>query len=104
MKRFLLLNQSSVANFVKRTKSKRKAAMLGLAFDAQDGQTRITKGDNFLLCGGSQESHAVMQETAIKINEQLQQRGKQLENISTRELRIIAGDVWQRVIGEKPGS
>ncbi len=54
----------------------RKAAMLGLGFDADDGQTRITKGDNFLLYGGSQETHAVMQETAVKINEHLDRRGQ----------------------------
>jgi hypothetical protein len=74
--------------------------MLGLAFDAQDGQTRITKGDNFVLYGGSQETHGVMQETAVKINEQLDQRGKRLEDVSLRELNGIARDVWEQVTGK----
>lgn len=69
------------------------AALLGLAFDHQDGQKRLTRGKNFLLCGGSQETHAVMQETAIKINEQLDRRGKRLEDVSVRELRDICHDV-----------
>jgi hypothetical protein len=73
--------------------------MLGLAFDAEDGHTRITKGDNFVLCGGSQETHGVMQETAVKINEQLDQRGKRLEDVSLRELSGIARDVWKQVTG-----
>jgi hypothetical protein len=72
-----------------------KAALLGLAFDAKDGHKRITKGDNFLLCGGSEETHAVMQETAIKINEQLTQRGQRLEEVSPGELRDICREVWK---------
>ncbi len=75
-----------------RTEQK-SAALLGLAFDHQDGQTRITRGSNFLLCGGSQQTHAVMQETAVKINEQLDQRGKRLEDISIDELRDIVHEV-----------
>lgn len=71
--------------------------MLGLGFDAEDDQKRITKGDNFLLCGGSQETHAVMQETAIKINENLGRQGKKLEDVSIRELRQITREVWEQM-------
>jgi len=71
--------------------------MLGLAFDAEDGQTRITKGDNFLLYGGSQDTHAVMQETVLKINEHLDDRGQRLEDVSRKELRDILHDVWHEV-------
>ena len=79
----------------------RKAALLGLGFDAEDGHTRITKGDNFLLCGGSQETHAVMQETAVKINQHLDRRGQRLEDVSLRDLRGIARDVWQQVADKR---
>lgn len=79
---------------MKRNVSKvKKAALLGLAFDADDGHKRITRGDNFVLCGGSEETHAVMQETAIKVNEELSNRGKRLEDVSHRELRDIFHDV-----------
>jgi hypothetical protein len=74
-------------------KPKRKAALLGLAFDADDGQKRITRGPNFLLAGGSQESHGIMQETAIKINEHLDRQGKQLGDVSVSELRDIVADI-----------
>jgi hypothetical protein len=82
---------------VKRT---RKAALLGLGLDAQDGQTRITKGDNYLLYGGSQDTHAVMQETAVKINEHLDRRGQRLDDVSVKELRGIARDVMKGIAGE----
>src|SRR4051794_35199273 len=41
----------------------RKAALLGLGLDG-DGQVRITRGENFLLLGGSQTTHEEMQDTA----------------------------------------
>jgi hypothetical protein len=74
-------------------KKKPRAALLGLAFDADDGQKRITRGKNFLLAGGSQETHGIMQETAIKINEHLDRAGKQLADVSVRELGDIVADI-----------
>ncbi len=73
----------------------RKAGMLGVGFDhdEQDTPTRLTRGRNFFLVGGSQETHEVMQETAIKVNERLDQRGKTLEEVSPTEFRDILLDV-----------
>lgn len=78
---------------MKAASSRRKsAALLGLAFDNEDGHVRLTRGKNYLLCGGSDETHAVMQETAAKINEQLDKRGRRLEDVSIGELREICRD------------
>jgi hypothetical protein len=77
----------------RRPRSKPQAALLGLAFDAEDGQKRITRGRNFLLAGGSKETHGLMQETAIKINEHLDRAGKELVDISARELRDIVAEI-----------
>ena len=76
---------------------RKSAALLGLAFDNEDGHTRITRGKNFLLMGGSQDTHAVLQETAVKVNEQLDRRGKRLEDVSVGELRDICRDVVDKV-------
>ena len=46
-----------------------------------------------MLFGGSQQSHAVMQETAIKINERLDKQGKRLEDVSVAEIRDICREV-----------
>lgn len=79
---------------MKASPQKRKqAALLGLGLDGQDGHTRLTRGKNFVLYGGSEETHATMQETAIKVNERLDRRGKQLEDVSPRELLDIFRDV-----------
>ena len=70
-----------------------QAGLLGLGFDAEDGHKRLTRGPNFVLAGGSQETHGQMQETAIKINEHLDRRGKTLAEVSPTELRDIVADI-----------
>jgi hypothetical protein len=75
----------------------KSAALLGLAFDNDDGHTRLTRGKNFVLVGGCQETHAVMQETAVKINEQLDKRGRRLEDVSSSELGNICRDVVESI-------
>jgi hypothetical protein len=77
----------------RRKTRKPQAALLGLAFDADDGPKRITRGPNFLLAGGSKETHGQMQETAIKINEHLDRAGKQLADVSVSELRDIVAEI-----------
>ena len=61
------------------------ASLLGLGLDNRDGHKRVTKGDNFYLVGGSEETHEKMTETAIKFNEKLARRGKKLQDLSREE-------------------
>jgi len=76
----------------KNKKARRKAMMLGVGLDS-DGHKRVTTGSNFALVGGSEETHEVMTEKVIKINEKLASRGKQLENVSSEEFDDIANSV-----------
>ena len=66
--------------------------MLGVGLDS-DGHKRVTTGPNFALVGGSEETHAGMTEKAVKINEKLKSRGKQLEEVSHEEFDDIAHEV-----------
>ena len=72
-----------------------------MGLDCKDGHVRVTKGKNFALFGGSEETHEVMQEKAIKLNEHLNKRHKTLDNISAKELRDIASDIGIKVKKEK---
>ncbi len=76
----------------KKKKPRRKAVMLGLGLDS-DGHKRLTTGPNFVLAGGSEETHEVMTEKAIKINEKLAAKGKQLDEVSHEEFDEIAHSV-----------
>jgi hypothetical protein len=69
-----------------------KAVLLGVGLDS-DGHKRVTKGPNFALVGGTQETHEAMTEKAIKINEKLARRGKQLHEVSSEEFDDIAQEV-----------
>jgi seryl-tRNA(Sec) selenium transferase len=76
----------------KKKKPRRKAVMLGVGLDS-DGHKRLTTGPNFILAGGTEETHEVMTEKAIKINEKLAAKGKQLEDVSHDEFDEIAHSV-----------
>lgn len=71
---------------------KKKAMILGVGLDT-DGNRRVTTGPNFALLGGTEETHELMTEKAVKINEQLKKRGKALEEVSATEFDEIAGEV-----------
>jgi len=66
--------------------------MLGVGLDS-DGHKRLTTGPNFALVGGTEETHEQMTEKAVKINEKLKSRGKQLEEVSHEEFDDIAQEV-----------
>jgi hypothetical protein len=81
-------------------KIKRKAALLGVGLDS-DGKKRITTGPNFALVGGTEETHEQMTEKAVKINEKLKARGKQLETVSHEEFDDIAQEVGLKKVEPK---
>ena len=72
-----------------------KAIMVGIGLDS-DGHKRLTTGKNFALIGGSQETHEAMTEKAVKLNEKLAQRGKELHEVSRQEFDDIAHEVGLR--------
>jgi hypothetical protein len=59
--------------------------LLGVGLDNGDGHTRLTRGENFLLVGGSAETHERMQDTALRFDEALRRRGKALQETSAEE-------------------
>lgn len=69
-----------------------KAVMLGVGLDS-DGHKRVTTGPNFALLGGSKDTHEAMTEKAIKINEKLKERGRELHQVSPAEFDDIAASV-----------
>lgn len=76
-------------------KRKVKAIILGVGLDT-DGHKRLTMGPNFVLAGGTEQTHGEMTEKAIKINEKLKERGKQLETVTHEEFDDIAHEVGLR--------
>ncbi len=75
--------------------------LLGMGFDCKDGHVRVTKGKNFALLGGSEDTHEMMQEKAIKFNEQLNKRQKSLDSLSEKEFCDIARDIGLKIKEDK---
>ena len=70
----------------------KKSLLLGVALDT-DGHKRVTTGENFALVGGSKDTHEEMTEKAVKINEKLKAKGKDLDSVSHEEFDDIAHSV-----------
>ncbi len=71
-------------------RGKGRAWLLGVGLDNDDGHTRLTRGDNFILAGGSEETHDKMTEGAMKLNESLKKCGKQLDDVTKEEFVDLA--------------
>jgi len=80
---------------------KKKASLLGVGLDGKDHHLRVTTGPNFKLVGGSEETHGVMQEKAIKMNEHLKKCGKTLDTVGREEFCEIA-DKLQLPLLDRP--
>jgi hypothetical protein len=73
-------------------RDRKKASLLGVGLDNDDGEVRISRGRNFHLVGGSEGTHESMQEKCIKFNEKLDSRGKQLEELDRKEFLDMANE------------
>lgn len=60
--------------------------VIGVGLDESDGHRRVTRAQDVLLVGGSEETHERMQETIIKVSEALERKGKRIGEASVEEL------------------
>jgi hypothetical protein len=74
----------------RRRKKRGKRWLLGLGLDGADGHVRYTKGENFRLIGGSEDTHGEMQEKVIHFNEELTKRNKELDDLTRPEFEDLA--------------
>ncbi len=72
----------------KRSKAegRRIVGFVGIGLDGSDGDVRLTRSEHFLLVGGSPETHERMQDTAIRVQEGLERRGKPLPELPLEEV------------------
>lgn len=80
----------------KKMKEPTVGGILGLGLDAEDGHTRVTRTDEMVLMGGSEETHERMQETAVRFGEEMEKRGKQLPETTVREALDLLREAIER--------
>jgi len=66
-------------------KRKKIIRLLGVGFDADDGHVRITKGENYDVLMGSDESHEYIQQLIQRIEDELKARGMSLDDLTPEE-------------------
>src|SRR4051794_6545605 len=67
-----------------------RAAIIGFGLDGDDDQHRLSTGEQCLLLGGSAETHAEMLETMLRLESELDRRGRRLGEVNPTELAEIA--------------
>lgn len=63
----------------------REGGLLGIGLDAKDGHHRVSSGGDFLIVGGSAETHERMQDLVIHLEATLKERGQSLRELDGAE-------------------
>jgi hypothetical protein len=63
----------------------RVIGLLGVGFDHEDGQIRITQADDYQVLMGSGETHTELQKICRRIEESIQASGRKLSDFSPEE-------------------
>jgi hypothetical protein len=84
-----------VAHKIK-AKSAEMVGLLGVGLDNRDEHKRMTKGEEFLLVGGSEETHERMQDIAIHVTESLKNKGKRLQDACVQEVMDLVHKAMDR--------
>ena len=67
-----------------------RAAIIGFGLDGGDTPQRLSTGDQCLLLGGSEETHAEMLETMLRLESELERLNQTLADVTPIELAEIA--------------
>ena len=89
----MLSDMASTEHPSKRTRDADTAkgkSLLGVGLDGVDGHKRVTQGGDFLLLGGSEETHERMQDLVVRMNEKLRRKGKSFRDLSEQEFEDLA--------------
>jgi len=77
---------------------KNKSIILGFAHNDKDNHKRITKGENFYLCGGTKDAHDNMIESVLEFNALRMKYGKSLDELTESEYFDIANEIKRKNI------
>lgn len=72
---------------------KKIIGLLGVGFDTDDGHVRITKGENYDVLMGSDESHEYIQQLIHKIEAELKARGLTLDDLTPEEFSTFVQSI-----------
>jgi len=77
---------------MERAEQRRVVGLLGVGFDHEDGHIRVTKSDHSQVVMGSSESHKILQNMCLEIEEAVRLSGRELNDYTPEELmKLVEG-------------
>jgi hypothetical protein len=73
---------------------RRVIGLLGVGFDNEDGQIRITQADTYHVMMGSGETHKEMQNICHRIDESISASGRTLTDFSPEEFMKLVQELY----------
>jgi len=72
----------------------RVIGLLGVGFDHEDGQIRITQANPYHVLMGSEETHHELQKMCFQIDEALKEAGRPLEDYTPEEFMKLIEELY----------
>jgi hypothetical protein len=79
---------------MRETGQSRVIGLLGVGFDSEDGQIRITQADEYRVLMGSGETHEALQKICRRIDEAVKASGRQLSDYSPDEFMEMVQELY----------
>lgn len=76
------------------TGQSRIIGLLGVGFDSEDGQIRITQADEYRVLMGSGETHEALQKICRRIDESIKTSGRMLSDYSPEEFMELVQELY----------
>ena len=77
-----------------RAQQSRVVGLLGVGFDHQDGQIRITQANDYKVIMGSIDSHRALQKMCFKIEKAVTASGRALSDYTPEEFMELMGTLY----------
>lgn len=78
---------------MRNAKQSRIIGLLGVGFDHEDGQIRITQAENYKIMMGSDESHQALQKLCSQIDHRIEESGRDLSDYSPDEFMKLMQEI-----------
>ena len=77
---------------MRKSEQSRVVGLLGVGFDTEDGQIRITQANEYGVLMGSNETHKALQDICLQIEECVKSTGRPLSDYSPEEfMELVQG-------------
>jgi len=79
---------------MRKTEQRRIVGLLGVGFDTEDGQIRITQADAYHVLMGSGETHKELQNICHRIEEAIKSSERTLSDYSPEEFMNLVKELY----------